>query len=233
MAIMRTGPGKRTKTATTKKVTTKDVVSSVKNMFSGFTGGAKKVGKAKGPGALAGVASRAGGVSTLTSAKVTGSKKAGIQGLKAKKKSGEMSRAEANAKIKALKGKAQPTKKESYTAGVPLKGIARSQYAKPMPSDSATFMNLVKKSDPGQYDKIMSQMKAEQAKNPGARFKFSSQGISVPEYKKVTTGGGRVFENKNTSIKGEGYKVVTGPNPKSRNAIVYKPVVTPQYKKKQ
>lgn len=228
MAIMRTGPGKRTKT-TSKKVTAKDVTSKIQSIFS--RGGATGTGKSKSGGAAAGVASRAGGVRTLTTTKVTGSKKAGIEGLKAKKKSGEMSKQEANAKIKALKGKAQPTKKESYTEGTPLKGIGRSQYAKPMPSDSATFMNLVKKSDPGQYDKIMSQMKAEQAKNPGARFKFSSKGISTAEYSRRS---GNTLANKNPAIKGEGYKIVPPEgNKKSNRAIVYMPVITPKYKKKK
>lgn len=189
MAIMSKGPGKRTKAAP-KKATVKSTVSMIKNMFS--TGG-KNLGKAKGPGAAAGVASRAGGVNTLTSAKVTGSKQKGIEGLKAKKKSGEMSRAEANAKIKALKGKTQPVKKEVYLgqtqAWLGSKGTG-ADWRKTTPvTDSSTFISNLNKKDPtGKLTKLYTtSMKNWQKQDPTSRFKdFQLNPKTGEAYYKVT-----------------------------------------------
>lgn len=234
MAIMSKGPGKRTKAAP-KKATVKSTVSMIKNMFS--TGG-KNLGKAKGPGAAAGVASRAGGVNTLTSAKVTGSKQKGIEGLKAKKKSGEMSRAEANAKIKALKGKApvgknvtvtgkkqpvKPTygKEQSFAGG---RGKASTYYpsAKSIPSDSAKFMQQMSATNPAAAKQFSSFMKKQQAENPGARFEFGPRGgISVP----VTS----------TRTGETGYRTAAKKGDKTAWASVYIPrvrTVLPNKKKK-
>ena len=142
--------------------------------------------------AAAGVVSRTGGVRTITNAKVTGSKQKGIEGLKAKKKSGEMSRAEANAKIKALKGKApvgqnvtvtgkkQPVKPTYGNEYGKVKGVtggrgkASTYFANPkdIPSDSAKFMQKLQTVDPAVAKKYMDFMKQEQTKNPGARFSF-------------------------------------------------------------
>jgi hypothetical protein len=151
MAIMKSGPGTRAKkTSTSRKVTSKDVVSKIRNVFSG---GSKNLGKAKGPGGLAGVVSNKGGVRTTTAVKVTGSKKAGIESLKAKRKSGEMTRQEANAKIKNLRnisvtGKRKPVEYEQRAAVSPIRGMKMSELNKLKSMDSSTFMNLAKSSDP-------------------------------------------------------------------------------------
>lgn len=182
MAIMSNGPGKRTKT-TSKKVTAKDVTSKLQSIFS--RGGATGTGKSKSGGAAAGVASRAGGVRTLTTTKVTGSKKAGIEGLKAKKKSGEMSKQEANAKIKALKGKNQPVKDMRGVTVKPKKVISGTTaiergetiaMTEKMPKlDSAAAMNFIRQSFPKQkaneiIGRMQSQFSGYQKKQPGTRF---------------------------------------------------------------
>jgi len=141
MAIMRSGPGTRAKkTSTSRKVTSKDVVSKIRNVFSG---GSKNLGKAKGPGGLAGVVSNKGGVRTTTAVKVTGSKKAGIESLKAKRKSGEMTRKEANTKIKNLRGVAVKPKAK-VTGYLPAGGMTYEKMMKLPAMDSATFMNTAK-----------------------------------------------------------------------------------------
>jgi hypothetical protein len=180
MPITRKGPGKGTKT-TTKKATVKDAVNMVKNLFNT---GAKTVGKAKGPGALAGVVSNKGGVRTTTSAKVTGSKKAGIESLKAKRKSGEMSRKEANAKIQALRGGKQPVKKQgigtAYFPSAKYNTMTKAELAKFPAMDSATFMSKVEggrvfTGKKGTYEwnpkaDVKNTLRSESQKNPGARF---------------------------------------------------------------
>jgi hypothetical protein len=186
MAIMRTGPGKKAKsTSSGRKVTSKDVVNKVRDIFGAGSGR----GKTKGGSAAAGVASRSGGVRTLTSAKVTGSKKAGIQSLKAKKKSGEMSRQEANAKIKNLRGVA--VKPKGKGGGyLSLGGMTRQKMSALPAMDSATFVNTIRnapaspksglpftgsagqKYGANSKDMAMRQMKAAQKKyGPGTRFK--------------------------------------------------------------
>jgi hypothetical protein len=161
---MKSGPGKRAKT-TTNKATVKGAVNMVKNLFST---GSKNLGKAKGPGGLAGVASNKGGVRTLTSAKVTGSKKAGIESLKAKKKSGEMSRQEANAKIKNLRGvsvKPKPLVLRTITAGKGGRSIAQMEKMNAM--DSTTYMNALPASA---RSSMLNQMKGYQKKDSSVRF---------------------------------------------------------------
>lgn len=147
MAIMRTGPGKKAKsTSSGRKVTSKDVVNKVRDIFGAGSGR----GKTKGGSAAAGVASRSGGVRTLTSAKVTGSKKAGIQSLKAKKKSGEMSRQEANAKIKNLRGVAVKPRTITYGEyAIPRAGESNVDVRKYPAMDSAAAMNYIKTGFPG------------------------------------------------------------------------------------
>jgi hypothetical protein len=188
MAIMRSGPGTRAKkTSTSRKVTSKDVVSKIRDVFSG---GSKNLGKAKGPGGLAGVASNKGGVRTTTAVKVTGSKKSGIESLKAKRKSGEMTRKEANTKIKNLRGVAVKPKAKA-TAFLPAGGMTYEKMMKLPAMDSATFMNTAKgkpatargfkavgpsKSRAKEYgmdpkDFALSQMKGMQKKIGATRFK--------------------------------------------------------------
>jgi len=180
MAIMKSGPGKRAKT-TTNKATVKGAVNMVKNLFST---GSKNLGKAKGPGGLAGVVSNKGGVRTTTSAKVTGSKKSGIESLKAKRKSGEMTRQEANAKIQALRGGKQPVKKQGIgTATFPsakYNTMTKAELAKFPAMDSATFMSKVEggrvfRGKKGTYEwnpktEVTRDLKFDAMKNPGARF---------------------------------------------------------------
>jgi len=110
MARLTPGPGKKIN----KKKPVKSPGSAV---ISGF----KKIGEAvknatsskklrKGTsGEAAGVVSRTRGVTNLSEARVKGSRQAGIEGLKKKRKSGEMSRQEANAKIKTLRQGAKVT----------------------------------------------------------------------------------------------------------------------------
>ena len=196
--------------------------------------------------AAAGVASRAGGVRTITDAKVTGSKQKGIEGLKAKKKSGEMSRAEANAKIKALKGKVptgqnvtvtgkkQPVKKtygESKTihfSEVPKNPKAspspyKSTYytnQKSIPTDSAKFMQQMQSTNPAAYKSAMKFMTTQQAKNPGVRFEFGGTRV------------GQVESAINYARKGETAKY----NPKTKNYLYSSPkisTVLPNKKKKK
>ena len=221
MAIMSKGPGKRTKAAP-KKATVKSTVSMVKNMFS--TGG-KNVGKAKGPGGLA-------GVKNLENVTVTGSKKAGIQGLKAKKKSGEMSRAEANAKIKNLRGisvtgKKQPVKK-TYGAKKDIfvgagEGKKSTYYtsSKEIPSDSAKFMQQMQSTNPAAYRSAMNFMTKQQKANPGARFEFTSGQAASGDVSSGRPGGKP--------------KLITVPGIKNKQASFYVPrikTVLPNKKKK-
>ena len=184
MAIMRSGPGTRAKkTSTSRKVTSKDVVSKIRNVFSG---GSKNLGKAKGPGGLAGVASNKGGVRTLTSAKVTGSKKAGIESLKAKRKSGEMTRKEANAKIKNLRGVAVKPKGE--TTYLPAGGMKPADLMKLPKMDSASFMNAAKgKSTLTGGFKTGRKVKAkEYGMNPKELAMISMKGMQKRGVKKFT-----------------------------------------------
>jgi hypothetical protein len=147
------------------------------------------VQKTKATGATPGVVSKKDGVRTLTTTKVTGSKKAGIQSLKAKRKSGEMTRQEANAKIKNLRDVG--VKPKTKGRGMIQFGGRNMDYINKLPSmDSTTFMNALPKgavtrNTPGaiknkgagsQYtvntkDIALSQMKGMQKKYPGARFR--------------------------------------------------------------
>jgi hypothetical protein len=221
MAIMKSGPGKRAKT-TTNKATVKGAVNMVKNLFST---GSKNLGKAKGPGGLAGVVSNKGGVRTTTSAKVTGSKKSGIESLKAKRKSGEMTRQEANAKIQALRGGKQPVKSEkpkyergqskmfSYSTS---KG-GSTYYATPgaIKKDSAEFMNQLKTASPAAYEMAVKYMKSEQAKSPGSRFQFGATPVRVDQFA-VKQGTGKP-------------KYVSGTD---KRFVAYNPTITTLNKKK-
>jgi hypothetical protein len=206
MAIMKSGPGKRAKT-TTNKATVKGAVNMVKNLFST---GSKNLGKAKGPGGLAGVASNKGGVRTLTSAKVTGSKKAGIESLKAKRKSGEMTRKEANTKIKNLRDVGVKAKAPGFQylpqsemfrgERVPTeRKMAIGTFQKQMkstklPSDSASYFNKMSQINPSvgrAYQKdISAYQKQVKTLFPNATF----------EYKQISDGRPAVTVKYNTPL---------------------------------
>jgi hypothetical protein len=189
MAIMRSGPGTRAKkTSTSRKVTSKDVVSKIRDVFSG---GSKNLGKAKGPGGLAGVVSNKGGVRTTTAVKVTGSKKAGIESLKAKRKSGEMTRKEANTKIKNLRDVGVKAKSPGYgyypvseEFGVNKKqpaGLFKSQVKKTkLPSDSAGYFNTLKSINPTEGKATQADMSRHQLMVkkmfPNATFTYGKRG---------------------------------------------------------
>ncbi|MFM1781649.1 MAG: hypothetical protein RLZZ181_424 [Pseudomonadota bacterium] len=186
MAIMRTGPGKKAKTtSSSRKVTSKDVVSKIRSVF----GGEKGTGKSKGGSAASGVVSRVGGVREFAPVSVGPKKKDVIKGYKAKKKSGEMTRKEANAKIKNLRG---VTVKPKGKGGgyLSLGGMTRQKISALPAMDSATFVNTIRnapaspksglpftgsagqKYGANSKDMAMRQMKAAQKKyGPGTRFK--------------------------------------------------------------
>lgn len=203
MAIMSKGPGKRTKkTATTKKVTTKDMVSSVKNMFSGFTGGGKNVGKAKGPGALAGLASR-------TKKNTTSSAGSAVTG-KSQVNTKLLEGAVRNLPDTKVTGKKQPVKPTYGKSLTFQRGLGKtSTYyssAKSIPSDSAKFMQQMKNVNPGAYKTAMDFMKKQQAENPGARFKFGATPVGAVESDKYKARPGEIPMTGKKTKAGQYYK---------------------------
>ena len=168
MARLTPGPGKKISTKNPAKSPGSAVISGFKKMGQAIKDAtaSKKVRKGT-SGEAAGVVSRTGGVTNLSNARVTGSRQAGIEGLKKKRKSGEMSRQEANAKIKALRQGAKVTGEAPsarFFSGGP--GIAtgketspnerkqrearfKKEFSKtPAAKDSLTWLKTMQKIDP-------------------------------------------------------------------------------------
>ena len=198
MARLTPGPGKKISKKKPAKSPGSAVISGFKKMGEAVKNATSSKKLRKGTsGEAAGVVSRTGGVINLSESRVKGSRQAGIESLKKKRKSGEMSRQEASAKIKALKQGGKKKTEYEFKGGriQTIRGMKQGSLQKLPSMDSTTFMNLARTSDPysktvttpngnvygtfsktvkgpakNMYEDLKSAMARDAKKNPGAKF---------------------------------------------------------------
>lgn len=192
MARLTPGPGKKISKKKPAKSPGSAVISGFKKMGEAVKNvtSSKKLRKGT-SGEAAGVVSRTGGVINLSESRIKGSRQAGIESLKTKRKSGEMSRQEANAKIKALKQGGKNKTEYEFKGGriSSIRGMKQGGVQKLPSMDSTTFMNLARTSAPysksvttpkgntygpiegkSLYQDLKIAMSKEAKKYPGAKF---------------------------------------------------------------
>lgn len=130
MARLTPGPGKKIIKKKPAKSPGSAVISGFKKMGEAVKKATSSKKLRKGTsGEAAGVVSRTGGVYNLSESRVKGSRQAGIESLKAKRKSGEMSRQEANAKINALKQGGKKKGKAPVAPAVKVKAKRQDRFS--------------------------------------------------------------------------------------------------------
>jgi hypothetical protein len=181
MAIMKKGPGNPAKVASnmSNKSTSKlkNVFTNISNKIKAEQAGRDQVNKYK---------------ESLRQKKLAEQK--AQKDLQLKERGGRRGKMSVSKEI-IVTGKQKPTYGESRSAASVQqgKGKASTYYAnrKSIPTDSASFMNLMKSTNPTIANQFSKFMKEQQAKNPGARFEFGPVSGASASYDSANPLGGK------------------------------------------